>query len=55
MCSLLRKEGKEEEEGDEGQDWAVSHVYMHYTGVEEVMGFEFRMACVHISLLILWI
>lgn len=55
MRSLLKKEEKEEEEGEEGQDWAISHVYMHYTGVEEAVGFEFKMAWVHISLLILWI
>lgn len=56
MRSLLTKEEKEEEKGEEGQNWAVGRVYMHYTGVKEALGFEFRMAWgIHISLLILWI
>lgn len=53
MRSLLKKEEKEEEEREEGQVW-TDDVYMHCTIVEEVMGFESRMAWVHISLLILW-
>lgn len=52
MRSLLKKE--EKEEGEEGQDWTVGRVYTHYTVVEEAVGFESRMAWVHISLLILW-
>lgn len=52
MHSLLKKDEKEEEEGEEGQNWTVGHVYMHYSVMEEVMSFEFRMAWVHISLLI---
>lgn len=54
MRSLLKKKEKEEEEREEGQDWTAGHVYMHCTVVEEGVGFEFRMAWVHISLLILW-